>query len=144
MIPQRLSLVTLGVSDLAKSRQFYEAWGWKVHARSGEDIIFYQLNGMVLGLYPLGELAKDMTVSKDSLGTGMVTLALNFGSEAEVGAAYGTALLAGASALKPPQKVFWGGYSGYVRDLDGHPWELAYNPFWKLEDDGNLTLPPRC
>lgn len=95
----------------------------------------------MLGLFPVAELAKDQGRTGAVLGKGAVALAQNFATEAEVDAAYAAALAAGGVALKAPEKVFWGGYSGYWADLDGHVWEVAMNPFWQLAVDGSLTLP---
>ena len=141
MTPQRVTMITLGVKDLAASRAFYRALGWEESSRSQESIAFFQINGMALGLFGLAELAKDQGREGAKLGFGAATLAQNFESEAEVDAAFAKALQCGATALKAPEKVFWGGYSGYYADLDGHVWELAHNPFWPLNDDGSLTLP---
>lgn len=102
---------------------------------------FFQINGMALGLFGLKDLAKDQGRTDAPLGTGAMTLAQNFESEAEVDAAFIKALDCGATALKTPEKVFWGGYSGYYADPDGHVWEVAHNPFWPLNADGSLTLP---
>lgn len=141
MTPQRLSLVTLGVADLARARAFYAALGWHEHgAQAG--VAFYQLHGMALALFGLGDLAADQNRPGAALGTGAVTLAQNFPAEAEVDAAFAAALAAGATALKRPGPTAWGGYSGYWADPDGHVWEVAMNPFWPLAPDGTLTLPP--
>ena len=99
------------------------------------------MNGASVTLFGLGDLAEDQGRPDAPLGTGAMTLAQNFATEAEVDAAFARALAAGATALKPPRKVFWGGYSGYFADPDGHVWELAMNPFWPLSPDGSLTLP---
>ena len=141
MTPQRVTLITLGVADLAASRTFYKALGWQESPRSQESIAFFQINGMVLGLFGLKDLAKDQGRPDARLGTGAMTLAQNFESEAEVDAAFAKALACGATELKAPEKVFWGGYSGYYADPDGHVWEVAHNPFWPLNADGSLTLP---
>ncbi len=141
MTPQRITLITLGVEDMARSRAFYAALGWQMHPQSQESVTFYQANGFAFGLFGKDDLAKDQGRPGAVLGTGAVTLAQNFETEAEVDAAYARALEAGATALKAPEKVFWGGYSGYFADPDGHVWELAVNPFWPLNDDGSLTLP---
>jgi len=141
MTPQRVSLITLGVADLAVSRKFYGDLGWTPKDEVPGQVIFYQLQGAVLGLFGLGPLAEDQGRPDATLGTGAITLAQNFANEADVDAAYAKALAAGATPLKAPEKVFWGGYSGYYADPDGHPWELAYNPFWELATDGQLTLP---
>ena len=140
MTPQRVTLITLGVADLSRARAFYDALGW-VATDGAEGVVFYQIGGMVLGLFPLVELAKDQNRPGTPLGTGAVTLAQNFETEAEVDAAFAKALSVGATALKAPEKVFWGGYSGYFADPDGHVWELAHNPFWPLNADGSMTLP---
>ena len=137
---QRVTLVTLGVADLNRARAFYGALGWKP-ATEAPGVSFYQMNGLALGLFGLADLAADQGRAGAALGTGAATLAQNFGTEAEVDAAFATALAAGATALKPPEKVFWGGYSGYWADPDGHVWEMAMNPFWPLEADGSLRLP---
>ena len=140
MTPQRVTLITLGVADLERAKSFYGTLGWTLHSET-EGVVFYQINSMVLGFFGLEPLAKDQGRPDAKLGTGAMTLAQNFETEAEVDAAYAAALAAGATALKAPEKVFWGGYSGYYADPDGHVWEVAYNPFWPLNDDGSLTLP---
>lgn len=140
MTPQRVTLITLGVADLARARTFYEALGWQA-TRPQEGVVFFQMHGAVLGLFGLRDLATDQGRPDAQLGTGAVTLAQNFATEAEVDAAFALALKSGAQALKAPQKVFWGGYSGYYADPDGHVWEMAMNPFWPLNEDGSLTLP---
>jgi uncharacterized glyoxalase superfamily protein PhnB len=140
MFPKAITLVTLGVADLARARAFYEALGWEP-AQVGEGVVFIQLAGQVLALFGIDDLAADMHQERGRLGTGALTLARNFATEAEVDAAFALALDAGATVLKPPQTVFWGGYSGYFADPDGHVWELAMNPFWPLSPDGTLTLP---
>jgi len=140
MTPQRVTLITLGVADLERARKFYGDLGWTA-TEEQEGVSFYQINGLVLGLFGLGPLAQDQGRPDAKLGTGAMTLAQNFASEAEVDDAFAKAVSVGATALKSPQKVFWGGYSGYFADPDGHVWELAHNPFWPLNDDGSLTLP---
>ena len=137
---QRVTLVTLGVADLNRARAFYAALGWKAAAET-PGVSFYQMNGLALGLFGLADLAADQGRAGVPLGTGAATLAQNFSTDAEVDAAFAAALAAGATALKPPEKVFWGGYSGYWADPDGHVWEVAMNPYWPLEADGSLRLP---
>lgn len=137
---QRVTLITLGVADLAAARAFYGRLGW-VPASETEGVCFYQMQGQVLALFGRADLAADQGRPGAALGTGAVTLAQNFATEAEVDAAFAEALAAGATALKAPEKVFWGGYSGYWADPDGHVWEVAMNPFWPLNEDGSLTLP---
>ncbi len=141
MTPQRVSLITLGVADIAVSRKFYGDLGWTPKDEVSGEVVFYQLHGAVLGLFGIGPLAKDQGRPDAKLGTGAITLAQNFATEAEVDAAYAKALSVGATPLKAPEKVFWGGYSGYYADPDGHPWEVAFNPFWELDADGNQILP---
>ncbi|MEQ8897766.1 MAG: VOC family protein [Roseovarius sp.] len=140
MTPQRVTLVTLGVSDLDRAKAFYGALGW-TPAEEQEGVAFYQMLGMVLGLFGKEALAEDQGRAGEALGTGAMTLAQNFATEAEVDEAFDAAIEAGAKALKRPEKVFWGGYSGYWADPDGHVWEVAMNPFWPLAEDGSLTLP---
>jgi hypothetical protein len=137
MTPQRVTLIPLGVADLALSRAFYARLGWQEHGESRDKVAFFQMHGAALGLLPVTELAKDQGRPDAALGTGAMTLAQNFAAYADVDAAFA----AGATEIKPPEKVFWGGYSGYWADLDGHVWEVAVNPFWSLADNGSLTLP---
>lgn len=137
---QRVTLITLGVADLDRAKAFYAALGWQPHAEQG-GVAFYQLRGLVFGLFGLGDLAKDQGRPDAALGTGAMTLAQNFDTPEDVDAAFTDALTAGATPLKAPEKVFWGGYSGYFADPDGHVRELAHNPFWPLAADGSLTLP---
>jgi len=140
MFPKSISLITLGVDDLARSKAFYAALGWEA-ASEPEGVVFIQLAGQVLALFGRKDLAADQGLSEAELGTGAITLARNFATEAEVDAAFDAALAAGATVVKRPEKVFWGGYSGYFADPDGHVWELAMNPAWTLGPDGTLTLP---
>ncbi|WGV15235.1 VOC family protein [Fuscovulum ytuae] len=141
MTPQRITLITLGTRDLPTARAFYARFGWQEHLDSQPGVAFFQLHGQALALFGLTDLAKDQGRPDAPLGTGAVTLAQNFATEAEVDTAFAAALAAGATALKAPEKVFWGGYSGYWADPDGHVWEVAMNPFWPLSADGTLTLP---
>ncbi len=140
MNKQRVTLITLGVADLAAARAFYARLGWQAHS-CPEGVCFFQMQGQALALFGRADLAADQGRPGAVLGTGAVTLAQNFSTEADVDAAYAAALAAGATGLKSPEKVFWGGYSGYWADLDGHVWEVAMNPFWPLNEDGSLTLP---
>ncbi|WP_092888162.1 VOC family protein [Roseicitreum antarcticum] len=137
---QRVTLITLGVADLTRARAFYAALGWQA-VDEIPGVSFFQMNGLALGLFGLADLAKDQGRPDAPLGTGAITLAQNFATPAEVDAAYAAALDAGAIPLKAPESVFWGGYSGYYADPDGHVWELAHNPYWPLNEDGSLTLP---
>jgi catechol 2,3-dioxygenase-like lactoylglutathione lyase family enzyme len=137
---QRISLVTLGVTDLARARAFYQAMGWRESPSSADDVAFFQAGGMVLGLWDRASLATDSAVT-DSGGWGGVTLAYNVGSTAEVDAVIAEARAAGAVIGREPGATFWGGYSAAFADPDGHPWEIAHNPGWPLHPDGSITLP---
>ena len=136
---QRVSLVTLGVADVARARAFYEALGWSGQSPDGE-VVFYQAGGMILALWGRDKLAEDSVVT-DSGGWGGVTLAYNVRSPAEVDRLLADAEAAGAAIGRPGAPSFWGGYSGVFIDLDGHPWEVAHNPGWALADDGSVRLP---
>lgn len=136
---QRISVITLGVSDLPRARSFYAALGWE--DRSGmDDIVFCQAGGMVLGLWDRGHLAEDSGVD-DPGGWGGVTLAHNVGSPAEVDALLSDAAAAGATITVAARATDWGGYSGVFADPDGHTWEVAHNPHWELGPDGTVTMP---
>jgi catechol 2,3-dioxygenase-like lactoylglutathione lyase family enzyme len=137
----RISLVTLGVGDVARSRRFYEALGWKASGASVESTVFFQLGGMALALYGRADLAGDAGLSEAGPGFGGVMLAQNVRSSEAVDALLIEAERAGAQILKAGQKVFWGGYVGYFADPDGYPWEVAWNPGFVLEADGTLRLP---
>src|SRR5438552_17937484 len=135
---QRVSLVTLGVFDVARARTFYEALGWTVSA-APQDVVFFQAGGMVVALWSRARLAEDSGVD-DGGGWGGVTLAHNVRSPAEVDAVIEQARSAGARIPREPGATFWGGYSGMFVDPDGHPWEVAHNPAWTLEPDGSVRL----
>ena len=141
MMEQRLSMVTLGVADLARARRFYEVGlGWK-ELQGAEEIAFYQLPGLALSLYPFALLAEDAQLKPErSPGFGGIALVINLAAPADVDATLREAERAGAKILKPAQNVFWGGYSGYFADLDGYPWEVAHNPFCTLHPDGRTTF----
>ena len=132
---QRVSLITLAVADVEKARGFYRAMGWD-EVDSPDGIVVFDLLSQSLGLYSIAELAKDMGVAQDALGHGAMTLSYNGRNRAEVDAVIAAAAQAGAEVLKEPQEVFWGGYGGYFRDLDGHIWEVTFNPFAPLRRDG--------
>ena len=138
---QRLSLVTLGVANLARARAFYEALGWTTGAAPADDVVFFQCGGMIVALWGRDQLAEDSRVS-DSGGWGGVALAYNTLSPAEVDAVIAEAEAAGATIARPGAETFWGGYSGVFIDPDGHPWEVAHNPHWTLADDGSVKLAP--
>jgi catechol 2,3-dioxygenase-like lactoylglutathione lyase family enzyme len=136
---QRVSLVTLGVADLARARAFYEGLGWTTGATPGDDVVFFQAGGTIVGLWSREQLAEDSGVT-DSGGWGGVTLAHNVRSPAEVDAVMATAEQAGATIARQAGGTFWGGYSGVFLDPDGHPWEVAVNPHWTIRDDGSIEL----
>jgi uncharacterized protein len=138
-VKQRVSVITLGVSDLERARAFYEGLGWTTGAEPGDDVVFFQAGDMVLALWDRERLAADSCV-EDSPGWGGVTLALNFGSAAEVDATIEEARGAGAAIGREPAATFWGGYSGVFLDPDGHPWEVAHNPHWQVTEDGGIRL----
>jgi catechol 2,3-dioxygenase-like lactoylglutathione lyase family enzyme len=135
---QRLTCVTLGVSDIGRARSFYEALGWSGTSPDGE-VVFFQAGGMVLALWDRGLLAEDSAVT-DAGGWGGVTLAHNVGSPEEVDAVIAQAEAAGARIGRPGAPTSWGGYSGVFVDPDGHPWEVAHNPYWRLAADGTVRL----
>jgi uncharacterized protein len=136
---QRLSLVTLGVEDLPRSRAFYEALGWRSGAEPGDDVVFFQAGGMIVALWDRAKLAQDSGVV-DAGGWGGVTLAYNAASPQDVDRVLEEARAAGAQIARPGAETFWGGYSGVFLDPDGHPWEVAHNPHWTLHEDGSITL----
>jgi catechol 2,3-dioxygenase-like lactoylglutathione lyase family enzyme len=138
---QRLSLVTLGVADLARARRFYEeGLGWRRGNRH-DEVAFYQLGGMVLALWGRDALAEDAGLSGAGSGFSGIALAYNARDRAEVDAVLKEAETAGGTLVKPAQATFWGGYAGYFADPDGHLWEVAWNPDWQLADDGSIRLP---
>jgi uncharacterized protein len=136
---QRVSVITLGVADLARARSFYEALGWETGAAPDDDVVFFQAGEMILGLWDRSRLAEDSCVD-DSPGWGGVTLALNLGSPEEVDEITEQARAAGAKIGREPAETFWGGYSAVFIDADGHPWEVAHNPHWELTADGGVRL----
>ncbi|HET9850920.1 MAG TPA: VOC family protein [Candidatus Limnocylindrales bacterium] len=136
----RVSLVTLGVADLDRSRRFYEALGWRSTSRPEDGVVFFQSGGMVLALWSREELQKDSGV-EDGGGWGGVTLACNRRSPAEVDAFVERAREAGARIPRAGAETPWGGYSAIFVDPDGHPWEVAHNPFWAITETGDIVLP---
>ncbi|MBW4471919.1 MAG: VOC family protein [Stenomitos rutilans HA7619-LM2] len=139
---QRLSLVTLGVQDLPRSLQFYrDGLGWKPSSASQEEIAFFQLGGVVLSLYSRTSLAEDATVEPVGTGFSGITLAYNTKRKEEVDEVLQLVEQLGERIVKPAQDVFWGGYSGYFADPDGHLWEVAWNPFWAFDDADQVILP---
>jgi uncharacterized protein len=137
---QRVSLFTLGVSDLEQARKFYEALGWKTGASPDDDVVFFQAGGIILALWDRAKLAEDSAVT-DGGGWGGVTPAYNTRSAKEVDEVIEEARTAGATIGREPGETFWGGYSGVFIDPAGHPWEVAHNPNWTINEDGSVTLP---
>ena len=140
-VPARISIVTLGVSDLEVSARFYQSLGWTRSGASSPEIVWFHTADSALGLFPVGELAADVGVAAGP-GPGFrgVTLAVNLEDEAAVDRALRGAVDAGATVVKAPRRTPWGGYSGYFADPDGHLWELAHNPFFQITADGRLDL----
>ncbi|MEW6474223.1 MAG: VOC family protein [Actinomycetota bacterium] len=137
---QRISVVTLGVSDLARARAFYESLGWR--GQEVEETVFFQAGGMAVVLWDRGKLAADAGVEDRAAdGFGGIALAQNVRSAAEVDEVLALAREAGATVTKSPAKTFYGGYAGYFADPDGHLWEIAHNPGFSLRPDGSLVLP---
>lgn len=136
---QRVTVITLGVRDLARARRFYEALDWRTGAGADDDVVFFQVGDMVLSLWDRSRLAEDSCVA-DTPGWGGVTLALNLGSPAEVDEVTEQARAAGATIGREPAETFWGGYSSVFIDPEGHPWEIAHNPHWTLTPDGGVSL----
>jgi predicted lactoylglutathione lyase len=136
---QRVSVITLGVGDLARARRFYEALGWRTEAAPEDDVCFFQAGDMVVALWDRARLAADSCV-EDAGGWGGVTLALNVGSPARVDEVTEQARRSGARIGREPAPTFWGGYSSVFVDPDGHPWEIAHNPHWTLTEDGGVRL----
>lgn len=137
-----LNLVTLGVQDFERALKFYrDGLGWQPSSASQGDVAFFPLGGVVLALYPRDKLAEDAQVSPEGSGFAGLTLAYNAKSQAEVDEVLQTVERLGATIVKPAETVFWGGYSGYFADPDGHLWEVAWNPFWEFDEADNLVLP---
>jgi catechol 2,3-dioxygenase-like lactoylglutathione lyase family enzyme len=137
---QRISVLTLGVQDLARSRRFYtNGLGWKP-VYEDQQILFFQIGGLIFGLFLEAELAKDLNVDPASFGRAPVAMGYNVGTRQEVDPLLARAAAAGATILKPAREAVWGGYSGYFADPDGFAWEVAWNPNWTLEDDGSVTF----
>lgn len=137
---QRVSMVTLGVADYARAKAFYEALGWSA-ALDIQETAFFKAGGLILVLWERGKLAGDVGVPDEGPGFGGFALAQNVRSREEVHATIDRARAAGAEVTREPAETFYGGYAGYFRDLDGHAWEIAHNPGFGLDNDGNVILP---
>ncbi len=139
---QKITLITLGVTDLEKAVNFYEnGVGWKRSSGSTDNLVLFDLGGIGLALYSRKLLAEDANVPEGGNGFPGITLAYNAKNETEVDVVLAEVAKLGGTIVKPAQKVFWGGYSGYFKDPDGHLIEVAYNPFWELDEKGNLKIP---
>ena len=139
--PQRLSVVTLGVADVARATQFYESLGWRRSSASQDTISFFTMQGSAFALFGRQDLADDAGVAADGDGFRAVTLALNCDSRDEVDAVFAEWVAAGAAPVKRPVAAEWGGYTSYVADPDGHLWEIAHNPYSPNDEHGRMTLP---
>jgi uncharacterized protein len=137
---QKLTLITLGVADIARAKAFYTGLGWKASPKSMDDLILFDLGGILLSLYPREELAADVGIPAEGSGFSGMTLSYNTRSKEEVNEVLAEAAKLGGKIVKPAQEVFWGGYSGYFRDLDGHLIEVAHNPFWPMDEKGTVVL----
>ncbi len=138
---QRVSLITLGVADLKRSREFYERLGWRRSMAKAEGVVFFQAGGMALALFPRNELAKDAKIAPEGYGFSGKSLAYNARNREEVDSVLAEAQAAGAKLLKPAEEAFWGGYSGYFSDPDGFAWEVAWNPSFPMMQDGSIRVP---
>ena len=140
-VPARISIVTLGVDDVARSKAFYEALGWEVAGAVGDEICWFKTADSYLGLFDRESLAKDAGLrSEPTAEFGGITLAINVESDSAVDTAFEAAQGAGARILKPAERTDWGGYSGHFADPDGHPWEVAYNPSFPIDANGRITI----
>ena len=137
----RISVITLGVDDLARAIVFYEAMGLERHPRFTDGVAFYQMGGVILGLWPREELARDAGIKAARPGFSGVALAYNTRTEDEVAAVLEQAVKAGGRVLKPATRAFWGGVQGYFEDTEGNLWEVAYNPDFPIDAEGRISLP---
>lgn len=136
----RISFFTIGVDDLDRAKKFYtEHFGWKP-VKDSDGIVFFKLNGFILGLFPKHELAEDAGVSAEGSGFRGFSMAINMRSEKEVDEVFARLEKSGVSIVRQPEKVFWGGYRGYLSDYEGNLWEIAYNPFLELDASGNVLM----
>lgn len=138
---QRLSLITLATRDLEKSSRFFEALGWQRSVKDAPGCAFYQCGSLGIGLYPRENLFADLGVADDGSAVGGITIGYNTRTREEVNAVLEKVAALGAEVLKPGHEIFWGGYVGFFRDLDGHVWEVAWNPGFPITEDGAVVLP---
>ncbi|MBL8882495.1 MAG: VOC family protein [Hyphomicrobium sp.] len=139
----RITLITLGVADVAVSRTFYEKLGFVASGDSNPNVTFFQAGGLVVALFGRQALAEDAGIANSKPGFSGITLAHNVTTRQEVEDVLAEAAGAGGTLIKPAQATFWGGYAGYFADPDGHLWEVAHNPFWTMDDEGRVQLPGR-
>ena len=140
-VPARISIVTLGVDDVGRSKAFYEALGWEIAGSVGDEICWFRTSDSYLGLFDRESLARDAGLrSEPTAEFGGITLAINVESVEAADAAFEAAVAAGGRILKPAERTEWGGDSGYFADPDGHPWEVAHNPNFPVGDDGRITI----
>lgn len=136
---QKISFITIGVDNLEKVKRFYiDKFGWKP-LKDSDGIVFFKMNGFILGLFPNEELAEDAGVANDGKGFKRFALAINLRSEKEVDDMFSELEQKGVKIVKAPEKVHWGGYRGYVADVENNLWELAYNPFLEMDEEGNVS-----
>jgi catechol 2,3-dioxygenase-like lactoylglutathione lyase family enzyme len=138
---QRITIITLGVADLERSTAFFERLGWRRSLRQAQEVSFFQCGSIAVSLFPRLELARDAGISPKGDGFSGFAIAYNTRSKEDVDAVLAEAKSAGAEIVRRPQEAFWGGYSGYFRDLDGHLWEVAWNPSFDLDESGAVRLP---
>jgi len=138
---QRMSIITLGVEELERSKEFYERLGWRRSMAKAEGVVFFQAGGMALALFPRRELAKDANIAAAGQGFSGISLSYNARTREEVDLVIAEAEAAGAKLVKPASEAFWGGYSGYFSDPDGFLWEVAWNPSFPLAEDGSIRIP---
>ena len=142
MLAPNLSIVTLGVADLDRSIAFYRGLGWEQRGDRAQGIVWFRTAGSWLGLFPTDELAADAALPLETLPSYRgITLAVNLPTEADVDEAFALVRELGADVVKEPERMEWGGYSGYFTDPDGHVWELCYNPGFPIDDQGRITIP---
>jgi predicted lactoylglutathione lyase len=142
LVPAHISLITLGVADIAKATSFYERFGFvRSKSASADSVSFFQAGPVVLALWGRDAQRDDAQAAELWTGNGGIVVARNLASEDAVDVAMARAEAAGARILKAAAKTFWGGYNGYFADPDGHVWEVAFNPFWELDEDGRVKLP---
>ncbi|MDB5394857.1 MAG: glyoxalase/bleomycin resistance protein/dioxygenase [Rhodospirillales bacterium] len=137
----RISLITLGVADISRARRFYESLGWTASGASNDNVVFFQLAALCLSLYGRAALVEDAHLPNAGSGFGGVALAHNVRAREDVDHVLNEAREAGGTILRPAEDAFWGGYSGYFADPDGHPWEVAWNPHFTILEDGTIRIP---